>query len=120
MLSGYGYWYIAMFDARAQSLSKSLKCLHLACDDVFLLIHERQVNKNEMPPISHSLNLPESRLREENLENLPFNLIELYVTSPSERIELSVIFGELPTIITTLSVGFNIMNQWELENDLSN
>ena len=99
-------------------LPKTLKRLHLACDDVFILLRQQNVNMHDMLPLLESLYLSGRRLREENLKNLPSNLIDLHVNSVDEEIKSSCIFGDLPRHIARLTLGFTIVDQSELENDL--
>ena len=99
-------------------LPKTLKRLHLSCDDVFLVLRKQNVHMNDLLPMLHTLRLSGSRLCEENLKNFPPNLIELYVDSVKEKIESSTIFCDLPRTIQRLTLRFEIEDESEHGNDL--
>ena len=99
-------------------LPKTLKRLHLACDDVFILLSQQNVNMNDMLPLLHSLYLSGSRLCEKNLKNLPSNLIELCVASWQGCIKSSSLFRDLPRTVERLTLSFWIVDESEHENDL--
>lgn len=99
-------------------LPKTLQRLQLDCEDVFCVLRQQNANLDDLLPSLQVLKLKGKRLSEENLKQLPSQLIELSVDSEESNMSTGTLFGDLPRTIEHLHFNFNVEDLEEFGNDL--
>jgi hypothetical protein len=92
--------------------------LSIAALDVFCVIRAGKYCLKTIFPVLTSLKLSGSRIKHENLKNLPDNLTELTLASKGEIVKGENSFGDLPRSILCLNLQITLEDEQEHGNEL--